>query len=176
MALGFVASCTIAKIVMSRTVENTSSDHADGRAGAGLQAGGGLENSENSESTYFNESPAVVAVKLVVCLLEKRPNEDHCKLGFTCIHGPDSVELRDTISWVSNGGLRKKMAQALAGLVERRMPPTGKPTLVFPRSLSLDEATYDVASDAARDDIDTIVDGPGNYRHAVFFWKIVRQA
>jgi hypothetical protein len=104
MALGFVASCTIAKIVMSQTVENTSSDHADGRAGAGLQAGGGLENSENSESTYFNESPAVVAVKLVVCLLEKRPNEDHCKLGITCIHGPDSVELRDTISWVLNGG------------------------------------------------------------------------
>jgi hypothetical protein len=38
MALGFVAKCTTAKIVMSQTVEKTSSNQADGRAGAGLQA------------------------------------------------------------------------------------------------------------------------------------------
>jgi hypothetical protein len=125
MALGFVARCTTANVVMSQTVDNTSSNQADGRAG------GGLENSENRKSTYFNEKPAVVAVKLVVCLLEKRPNQDKCKLGVTTIHGPDSVQLRETMSWVSTGGLRK-IAQAIAGLAERRMPTIAEPTLVFP--------------------------------------------
>jgi hypothetical protein len=150
MALGFVMKCTKAKIVMAQAVETASSIQADGRAGAVLHAGGGLENSENRMSTFLNDNPAVVAVKLVVCLLEKRPNEEGFRLGFTTIHGPDSGELLETISWVSTGGLRT-MVQAIAALAESpRMPTAVNPTFVFKTRFDLDEETYDEALDAVR--------------------------
>jgi hypothetical protein len=171
MALGFVAKCSKAQIVMSQRVKKASSNRASGQAGTGLQsvqAGGGLENSNTGTSAFFNANPAVVGVKLFVCLLEKRPSDNNFRLGFATVHGPDSPKLRDTISWVGSGRMRKKLVQAMEALAQMpRMPTTARPTFMIPRHLPLDEDTFDIASDGVRDD--EIVDGDmsGVYGHAV---------
>jgi hypothetical protein len=168
MAVGFVAKCSKAQIVMSQKVKKASSKRAGGQAGAGLHAGGGLENPKTGTSAFFNANPAVVGVKLCVCLLEKRPSDNNFRLGFTTFHGPDSPELRDTMSWIGTGRMRMKLVQAIEALAQMpRMPTTARPTFMIPRNLPLDEDSFDIASDGVRDD--EIVDGDmsGVYGHAV---------
>jgi hypothetical protein len=118
-------------------------------------------------STFLNEDPAVVVVKLLVCMLEKRPNQGF-RLGYATVDGPDSEELRDTISWLLTGQMRKKIGQAIAALAGvPRMPTAATSTIVFPRYFPLYEETFDQASDAVRDDNIVDVEERGEYGYAV---------
>jgi hypothetical protein len=58
--------------------------------------------------------------------------------------------------------------QAIAGFAESpRMPTAAKPTFVFPTRFSLDEDTYDEASEGVRDDAIVDDEEPGEYGDAV---------